>query len=375
MGKYLVVAPGYPSENNKYNNGFVHSRVVQYKKNSMDVDVFSVTTGKIHKYTYEGVSVYEGCPKEFANFIKENKYDKILVHFGYKKILRPIVKYCPNTPLIIWVHGAEALGWYRRLFAFNIKKPYRFFGYIIINTAQLMYLHKFITNKKVNKKFIFVSNWMKDILEKDSHSKGKITNYEIIPNVIDSDIFDYKEKVESDRLNILSIRTYQSKKYANDLSVKCVQELAKENFFNDLTFTFYGDGRLFNKTLEPLKKFKNVKIYQKFLNHKEISEAHKKNGIMLIPTRQDAQGVSMCEAMSSGLVPVTSNNTAIPEFVPDNCGYLANDYKELALAIKEMYENPKVFLKKSKNASKFIQKKCDSKMAIKSELKIIKENI
>ena len=375
MGKYLVVAPGYPSENNKYNNGFVHSRVVQYKKNNMDVDVFSVTTGKVHKYTYEGISVYEGCSKEFADFIKKNKYDKILVHFGYKKILKPIVKYCPNTPLIIWVHGAEALGWYRRLFAFNLKKPYRFLGYIILNTVQLMYLHKFIANKKINKKFVFVSNWMKDILEKDSHSKDKIINYEIIPNVIDSNIFDYKQKIESDRLNILSIRTYQSKKYANDLSVKCILELSKEDFFNELTFTFYGDGRLFNKILEPVRKFKNVKIYQKFLNHKEISEVHKKNGVMLIPTRQDAQGVSMCEAMSSGLVPVTSNNTAIPEFVPDNCGYLANDYKELALAIKEMYENPKIFLKKSKNASKFIQKKCDSKMAIKSELKIIKEKV
>lgn len=371
MKKYLVVSPGYPSENNKYNNGFVHSRVLQYKKNDIGVDVFSVTSGELHNYIYEGVSVNEGGPKEFSKFIQNNKYDKILIHFGYKRILSPIVKYCPNTPLIIWVHGAEALGWYRRLFAFNPKKPYRFFGYIILNTIQLMYLHKFISNKKINKTFVFVSNWMKDILEKDSHSKGKIKNYKIIPNVIDSDIFNYFKKNKSDRLNILSIRTYQSKKYANDLSVKCIQELSKESFFNELTFTFYGDGRLFHKTLKPIKNFKNVKIHQKFLNHKEISEIHKKNGIMLIPTRQDAQGVSMCEAMSSGLVPVTSNNTAIPEFVPKECGYLANNFKELAHAIKEMYKNPDIFLEKSKSASKFIQKKCSSEAAIQKELRLI----
>lgn len=93
---------------------------------------------------------------------------------------------------------------------------------------------------------------------------------------------------------------------------------------------------------------------------------------MLIPTRQDAQGVSMCEAMMSGLVPVTSNNTAIPEYVPENCGYLTNNYKELALAIKTMYFNQDEFLQKSKNAHEFIQKKCSSKVVIERELEVIK---
>ena len=42
MKKYLVVVPGYPSEQNKYNNAFVHSRVKNYLKNNLDVEVFSV---------------------------------------------------------------------------------------------------------------------------------------------------------------------------------------------------------------------------------------------------------------------------------------------------------------------------------------------
>ena len=92
---------------------------------------------------------------------------------------------------------------------------------------------------------------------------------------------------------------------------------------------------------------------------------------MLIPTRQDAQGVSMCEAMMSGLVPVTSNNTAIPEYVNDDCGYLANNYKELALAIKEMYYDEKKFVNKSKEANKHITKKCSSKIVMNLELAVI----
>ena len=82
---------------------------------------------------------------------------------------------------------------------------------------------------------------------------------------------------------------------------------------------------------------------------------------MLIPTRQDAQGVSMCEAMSSGLVPVTSNNTAIPEYV-----------NELKDAIQEMYYSPDIFLKKSKKASQHINKICSPQKVITKELDLIK---
>ena len=368
--KYLVISPGYPSKDNKYNNGFVHSRVKLYLENNLNITVFSYTSGELRKYKYEGVVVYTGGKEAYIQFLKLNKYDKFLIHFGYKKIVKPIINLYPKSKIIMWVHGAEALGWYRRLFAFNIKKPYRFFGYIILNIIQLHFLNKII-NSDHDITFVFVSNWMKEILEKDSHSVGKIKKYKIIPNVIDSNIFNYIPKNSNDRLNILSIRTFQSKKYANDLTVKAILNLSKEPFFDELNFTIYGDGRLFKKTLKPIMKFDNVNIYQKFLNHSEISKVHKKNGIMLIPTRQDAQGVSMCEAMSSGLVPVTSNNTAIPEFVTDKCGYLASKVKDLSDAIKEMYYDEKKFLSKSKNAHEYINKKCSPKKVTNEELKLI----
>lgn len=370
--KYLVIAPGYPSEQNKYNNGFVHSRVKLYLENKIDVVVFSYTKGELQEYIYEGVTVYTGGKGAYIKFLEENKFDKFLIHFGYKRILKPLLNIYPDSKILMWVHGAEALGWYRRIFAFNIKRPYRFIGYIILNTIQLKYLNKIIKGN-YDITYVFVSNWMKEILEKDSFTVGKIKKYKIIPNVVDDTIFNYKKKSAKDRLNILNIRTYQSKKYATDLMAKAILELSKEAFFEELHFTLYGDGRLFNKTLRPLKNFKNVEINRKFLNHSQISEVHKKNGIMLIPTRQDAQGVSMCEAMMSGLVPVTSNNTAIPEYVDSSCGYLANNYKELALAIKEMYYNKELFLEKSKNSHNFIKEKCSPSTVTKLELDLIKK--
>lgn len=373
--KYLIITPGYPSEDNLYNNAFVHSRVKNYQEKKLDISVFSVNSKKSEtKYYYDGVNVIEGNYESLTKHLKEKKYDKILIHFAWKKTIKTILKVCPTTPLIIWVHGVEALGWYRRIFTFSIKKFYRFFGYIIVNTSQMYFMHNLIKNAKINKEFIFVSEWMKEILEKDSFSRGKIKKYHIIPNVIDDKIFKYIEKAPNQRLNIISIRPYASKKYANDITVKAILELKKEPFFNELTFNLYGDGKLFNKVTKPLEGINNVKLHKKFLNQKEISEIHKKNGIILIPTRQDAQGVSMCEAMMSGLVPITSNNTAIPEYVNNESGYLTNNYLEIAESVKELYENPNIFLKKSKEANKQMLSKCSPKEVIKKEIKLIEQS-
>ena len=48
------------------------------------------------------------------------------------------------------------------------------------------------------------------------------------------------------------------------------------------------------------------------------------------------------EAMSCGLVPVTSNVCAIPEFVTPKCGFI-NNYHEIANAIEILYLNPTMF--------------------------------
>ena len=364
---------GYPSKENLYNNAFIHTRVKNYKEKKLNVDVFSVNKIiEYRQYEFENVLVNEGNHETLKKFLEKKKYDKILIHFAWRKILKTVIENDQKAKLIIWVHGVEALGWYRRLFLFEPKRFYKFFGYILFNTRQLFFMHNFIKNKNVNKEFVFVSEWMKNILEKDSLSKGKIENYHIIPNVIDEKVFNYIEKDEKQRLNILSIRPFASKKYANDLTVKAILELQKEPFFNKLTFNIYGDGKLFSSVTKPLVGLKNVKLHKKFLSQKKIAELHKKNGIMLIPTRQDAQGLSMCEAMMSGLVPITSNNTAIPEYANKDCGYLTNNYHELAEAIKELYNNPKIFSEKSRNAHEFIKEKCSQNIVIQKEINIIK---
>ena len=375
MTKVLLVIKGYPNEDNIYSNMFVHNRVKKYIENGINVQVFCFNKKVNTNYIYDGVFVEVGGHIKLRNIILRTIWDKILIHFAWKEIMKTIIKYRRNIELIIWVHGVEGLGWYRRLFnlKFNPIELIKFIGYMFINTDQMLYMKRLICEENII--FVFVSEWMKSIFERDTLSIGKIKKYKIIPNVVNENIFSYNKKQESDRLQILSIRSYDTKKYANDISVKAILELSKKDYFNELTFTFFGKGRLFRKTLKPLRKFPNVRILEKYLKSEQIKREHDKHGIILIPTRQDAQGVSMCEAMCSGLVPITSNNTAIPEYVDNECGYLTNNLLEIVYAIEDLYLNPDKFLEMSKEASNKIINKCSSKVTIDEEIKLIKGNI
>lgn len=367
--KFLILTSQYPSTKNLYANGFVHRRVLEYIKAGHNVKVIvNNKESNPIRYNYENVDVIVGNINSIREEIDNYKPDKILIHFIDRHMMNYIYDSNLKYKVIVWIHGAEALGWYRRLF--NIDK--KFLEYILKNIRQLINLRKFIniSNKSKNIKFIFVSKWMKDITEKDTYKKVK--NYEIIPNVIDDKLFKFKEKDAELRKNILLIRPFNSRKYANDIAIKALLELAKKEFFSDLNITIIGKGKDFNRLTKPLKKYKNIVLQESFLNHEEIYNQHIKHGIFLCPTRQDAQGVSMCEAMSSGLVPITSNNTAIPEFVEDGVsGFLTNDYKEIAQKIEYLYKNEDKFKEISRNASRKIINKCSSDIVISKEIEIM----
>jgi glycosyltransferase involved in cell wall biosynthesis len=80
----------------------------------------------------------------------------------------------------------------------------------------------------------------------------------------------------------------------------------------------------------------------------------------------------MCEAMSSGLVPITSDNTAIPEFVQDlKSGFLTKNAIEVASAIELMYYKPELFQSISQQAAYFINHKCSIESIVSKELNII----
>ena len=366
--RIAIIEHDYPSEENLYGNVFVHVRVMEYMKAH---EVVVITFHHDQDYVYEGVPVKAARSEEHANeLLQDYGPDVIFIHFVLRSYIRHIIPY-HNVPYFIWVHGFEALGWYRRLFNYSVKqvlsRPY--LREVKENMQQLLALRGLIkhSNRQGNPKFIFVSDWMKRICETDTQTR--ILHSRIIPNPINVSIFSFAEKSPEARKKILLIRPFSSRKYATDLAMEAICMLSARPEFGDMEFTVVGKGIFFELQVKPLRQFKNVKLYQGFLKQPEIAELHRKHGLFLCPTRQDAQGVSMCEAMSSGLVPITSDNTAIPEFVQHHkTGFLTRSPKEIADSILELYNNPDLFAQVSKNAAAFIRSTCAIDEVISKEL-------
>ena len=149
-----------------------------------------------------------------------------------------------------------------------------------------------------------------------------------------------------------------------------VLALRDKPYFSRLRFHFVGDGRLFDETVAPLAGLDNVIVQRRFMRQGEIAALHRNYGVFLCPTRMDAQGVSRDEAMSSGLVPVTTRITAVPEFVDDDSGILAppEDVQELANAIDRLYSNPELFQQLSKAASARVKQQSGLDSTIRREV-------
>lgn len=377
--KLLVICNAYPSEQALYRNGFIHRRVKAYKEAGLDVEVFynHEPVQQAYAYEFDGVRVTVGNEAALELHVASNDFDGYLIHFAEPQRIRPLQKLNVKKPVIVWVHGFEAEAWYRRWFNFintseDIKAALEKKDTYYLK--QNAFFHDLMTQEELNVSFVNVSKWFqKYVVEPDNGAEFR--NSTVIPNLVDEEVFPYREKEDKKRFNILSIRPFASLKYANDQTVGAILELSKRPYFKALSFTICGSGPMFDQTVEPLRQFDNVKLENRFFTQEEIRDLHAEHGIFLSPTRFDSQGVSMCEASSSGLVTISSEVAAVPEFIEHRVsGLLAQpeSINDLADLIEELYFDAELFQRLSKQGSLAMLEKCGRKATIGAEVDYIR---
>lgn len=369
----LISNNGLPKKNNLYRSGFVFRRLKAYRQNGLKIDSFGFIESQcLDGYEHENERIYEGGESALLYILKKKKYKKILVHFASAELFYILDYYAEGIPVICWIHGYEIIKWSRRRFNYTdieIKEKY---SILEKESDEKVSFWREVFRRK-DTCFIFVSEWLKDITYEDV---GELPlNYRVIPNYIDSGLFQYSVKNEEDVYQILLIKSNKTRVYANDIAAKVILILSERDCFRKLRFHVYGDGELFRDNYEKLqeKAFPNVLISQGYLTQEEIAELHRSNGIFLSPTRQDTQGCSMCEAMSSGMVVVTNRVAAIPEYINENCGILCEKENawQMADAIEWLADHKEKFLELSRNAAEYMKKRCGLENTILEELKQI----
>ncbi|MBM6387826.1 MAG: glycosyltransferase [Paenibacillus sp.] len=371
----LLIADNYPDYKDLYRYGFIHSRMSEYKNVGEVIDMFKFNDRLPREYSeFCGIDVTSGYFEEFNNVVMNGEHDTLLIHFLNETIWNGVKNQLSNKRIIIWVHGSEIQPWWRREYNYTTtqqlevakkesEKRLRLWEQVFASALHEDY----------NIHFIFVSEYFANEVFEDHKVNLPVDKYTIIHNYINTNLFNFEEKDTELRKKILSIRPFASNKYANDLTVKAIQSLSKNPIFKQLEFTIIGKGELFHSTLKPIKKYKNVTLEEKFLTQEEIALLHKQYGVFIVPTRMDSQGVSRDEAMSSGLVPLTNNVTAIPEFVDETCGILVDgeDYEGLAKGIIELYNDPIKFQHLSRKAAERVSFQSGFDATISKEVDLI----
>lgn len=371
--RHLVLAKNYPSYEDLYKHAFVHRRVLEYRRQDADVDVFRMGSAGLSFYEFDGVDVAYGQADHLRSMLRSGNYESVLVHFLDERMWEVLQEFVDRLRIFVWAHGAEIQSASRREFD-HVDEETRTRA-VALGDRRMRFWRSLFSHMHPNLTMIFVSEWFANDVMEDVGVRLPEGAYKIIHNFIDTELFTYVPKPPSQRCKILSIRPYESAKYANDLSVAAVLALREKPFFDELEFNFVGDGRLFEETLAPLSGLKNVKVHRGFLSQVQIAELHKSYGVFLNPTRMDAQGVSRDEAMSSGLVPISTRCTAIPEFVDAGCGFLAEpeDARGLAAAIERLYHDPELFHTLSEAAARRVREQSGVEATIAREVALFRD--
>jgi len=371
--RHLVVLNEYATVDNQYANGFVHRRIKQYQNSGMRVDVLVCKRKQLSDvYVYDGVTVLTGYINELLGVLASRRYKSVSVHFLTFEMWRCLQSNLPeSTNLIVYVHGYEVRNWVRIPWEISNRDN---LNAQIERSLQIEDTWKsiFDINSRVDR-FVFPSEWWLKAVEEDM---GLVIRKSIvIPNVVDTELFNYVEKDPDQRKNLLWVRNGRKFNYAADVAAEILRRLAETPVWESLKITLVGDGKYFEEFNE-FRDCENVKIIDGYISQQEISRLHKQHGLLLVPTRFDTQGVSRDEGMSSGLIPITSPVAAVPEFVNDSVAILGSedDFDTWLERIISVIDSPSLFAEYSRKAAEHIRSLRPIQKTIGEEMTLMKKD-
>lgn len=363
--KVLLVAPNYPSPKNKHSFGFVHSRAKIYSERGLSVQVYTPSnTNNPIAYSYEGIKAFKGPHFLLREIIEEFDPDVIAVHAPSPYLLTHINNF--QKPTVVWIHGAEVLirAFHHYIAPLGMKNQIQKAFSLFYDGARNLILRQAL--KKADA-IIYVSKWMQKMVEKYLMIKHPKTF--IIPNPVNTMMFKPSQTNNTTKMTGgISIRALEWK-YGLDIAVK-----AFTNSKISLTIVGKGSLEIYLKNLAE-KINANVKFVTDGLEHNKLPAFYNKFAFFVAPSRTEAQGVAMCEAMACGLPVIATNIDGIPEFVINEYnGILIPPENPTALrqAVTTLVSDNTLYNFLSQNARKFVVSTLSHELIFNKELEIFK---
>lgn len=278
------------------------------------------STKTFYELTSNELNIYKDA---FRKAIEEEirDFQPDVIHSGHIWTLSNIAGDY-NIPLVITAHGTDLIG-------FEKSNIYKEDCYLAYEKAQ-----KIITISKDNKNLV-------DNIFGSQKS-------ELIPNGYDPEVF-YPEVIDKEKFlkqfgitkpykNIISFAGKFTKEKGIDTLLK-----ALKLYENDDTITILaGDGELFNKMIELKNKLGiNNVVFIKNQPHNILRQLYNVANISIVPSRKEAFGLVVIEALACKTPVIGTNTGGIKEIINERVGRLieVDDYIKLAENVKYLLDN------------------------------------
>lgn len=297
MKKILVITNEYPSERNPKSGVFIHKRVLEIKKQGIDVLVY-VVSNQSREYFYDDCSVVEGKLFEIRRLvrglIRRREIEIINVHHLWNLYVLLFIN-TSKIKLFATSHGSDIHTWPEKDFLYKILLKYWGFN-------------------KINKLF-FVSRYLKDIAIKLGLSDEKAV---ISGNGVDLTKVCNKKQLSNNKYVIGYVGNLFEIKGAENL-IEIFSIIYRE-LKDNVSFLVVGDGYLRGE-LELKAKQQGLQDVIRFtgqLSQENVYSYIAEMSVMLIPSKKEGFSCVAIEALVHGTPIVTTRTIAVQDLLNIN---------------------------------------------------------
>jgi len=177
----------------------------------------------------------------------------------------------------------------------------------------------------------------------------------LIPNGIESEIKKCSKRSNRE-ITITTVARLTKKKGVLDLIDIAVPLIRK---YGNVRFLIIGDGPLRGKIEKRIRKL-NISQYFHFtgeISRDKVLYLLEHSDIFILPSRKEAFGISILEAMSRGVPVVARDHSGVSDIViHGKTGFLANYNREIVSYIEKLIQNPELGKSISNEAMKILQR-------------------
>ena len=206
--------------------------------------------------------------------------------------------------------------------------------------------------------FLPVCHYYKNVLIQHQCPAEKIIVHH---SAIDCDTFIFKKRnlAVKETIKILTVaRLIKSK--GLEYSIKAVAKLCRK--YPNLEYVIIGDGKLKNylkKMIQDLKVSDSIKVLN-WQPHEQILKALAQSHIFVLPSIK-SEGIpnALMEAMSSGLLVISTRHNGIPELIEDGVsGFLVevNSVEQIVRKLEHLISYPKIWPHMGQAGRSYIEK-------------------